>query len=199
MYRYSVRASNAGGSSAFSNIVECTTVAPPSPSNTPPPGGGRIVFVTSTTRTGNLGGIAGAHAICQNEALANSLTGTFRAWISSNSTNDPESTFTRSTAPYFVWLGSTAPHWRQVANNWADLTDGALSSVINTTLAGNVVHNATWTATTTTGAAWGSSCAAWTSTGEHGLVGDTTVTDSRWSHHAEFGCHHNFHLFCFQQ
>src|SRR5437868_4155746 len=41
-----------------------------------------IVFVTSTRYTANLGGLAGADAICQAHATDAGLPGTYRAWIS---------------------------------------------------------------------------------------------------------------------
>jgi hypothetical protein len=49
----------------------------------------RRVFVTSTTRNGDLGGLSGAHSICATRAAAASLTGasTYRALISTGVTN----------------------------------------------------------------------------------------------------------------
>jgi hypothetical protein len=41
-----------------------------------------LVFVTSTHHDGNLGGVAGADAICQARAQAAGLPGTYRAWLS---------------------------------------------------------------------------------------------------------------------
>jgi hypothetical protein len=41
-----------------------------------------VVFVTATSHTGDLGGLAGADAICQQRAQAVNLSGTFRAWLS---------------------------------------------------------------------------------------------------------------------
>src|SRR4026208_707297 len=42
----------------------------------------RIVFVTSTLKHGNPGGLGGADAICQKRALEAKLPGRYRAWIS---------------------------------------------------------------------------------------------------------------------
>jgi hypothetical protein len=39
------------------------------------------VFLTSGTYSGNLGGISGAHAICQRHADAAGLPGKYKAWI----------------------------------------------------------------------------------------------------------------------
>jgi uncharacterized repeat protein (TIGR02543 family) len=45
------------------------------------------VFVTSTSYTGNIGGLAGADAACQARANAAGLTGTYKAWLSTSSVN----------------------------------------------------------------------------------------------------------------
>jgi len=45
----------------------------------PPP---NIMFVTSTTQFANLGGLAGADAICNQRAQAAGLAGTYKAWLS---------------------------------------------------------------------------------------------------------------------
>lgn len=44
-------------------------------------------FVTSTTYTGNLGGISGADALCQARADAASLGGSWIAWLSTSAIN----------------------------------------------------------------------------------------------------------------
>jgi hypothetical protein len=43
-----------------------------------------LAFVTSTTQTGNLGGLAGADAICQTRAANAALSGTYRAYLSTS-------------------------------------------------------------------------------------------------------------------
>ena len=40
------------------------------------------VFVTSTTYTGNLGGLSGADSKCQARATAANLSGVWKAWLS---------------------------------------------------------------------------------------------------------------------
>src|SRR5438046_556790 len=46
-----------------------------------------VAFVTSTTQTGNLGGLAGADAICQSRAANAALSGTYRAYLSTSVTD----------------------------------------------------------------------------------------------------------------
>src|SRR5690242_2782849 len=79
---------------------------------------GKLVFVTSTLQTGNLGGLTGADMICQARAAAGGLRGIFKAWLS-DTTASPSTRFTRSKKPYVLLDGTV------IANNWADLTDGS--------------------------------------------------------------------------
>ena len=87
------------------------------------------VFVTSTRYNGNLGGLAGADAICQERAEAAGLApGIYLAWLSvdSGSAGTPLTRFVQSPGPYTLVDGTTI-----VANNWADLTDGFLAASIS--------------------------------------------------------------------
>ena len=47
----------------------------------------KIIFVTSTKHTGNLGGLSGADSICQNLAKTAGLPGNFQAVMSDSTTN----------------------------------------------------------------------------------------------------------------
>ena len=57
------------------------------PDATPLPPGVNHVFVTSTPITGEFGGLAGADAICNAEAAAAGIPGTYVAWLSSSTVN----------------------------------------------------------------------------------------------------------------
>src|SRR5262249_27131858 len=96
----------------------------PTPTPTLPPP--RRVFVTSLTYTGNLGGLAGADALCQARADAAALGGTYKAWLADDS-GSPATRFTHSTGEYVLVDGTV------VAGNWADLTDGSTGHAIDKT------------------------------------------------------------------
>ena len=49
----------------------------------------KLVFVSSLFVQANLGGLAGADTQCTNEAHINGLTGTYKAWLSSDPNNTP--------------------------------------------------------------------------------------------------------------
>jgi hypothetical protein len=97
-----------------------------------------IVFVSSEAYTGdmasgeypgNMRGLAGADAKCQALATAAGLGGTFRAWLSVGdtvSTSGPVNRFVHSVYPYVRVDGVV------IANNWDDLVDGPLNTLILT-------------------------------------------------------------------
>ena len=163
--------------------------------------GQKVVFVTSTTYTGNLGGYSGADTLCQNSADAASLSGTFKAWVAQNNINgDPESTFTQSTVPYIL-VDET-----EIASNWPDLIDGTLSAPINVNELGNPVASGNvWTNVSGDGTAtdigYGSdNCGNWTnassySSGRRGNLASTT----QWTSTGITDCDIPMRLYCFEQ
>jgi hypothetical protein len=158
------------------------------------------VFVTSTTHDGNLGGLSGADAICQNLAVSASLPGTYRAWLSDDS-QSPSTRFSQSSGPYELLNGVA------IASSWADLTDGTLAAPI--TLAENgATFNAlafrAWTNTLANGTGGGTldeNCAEWTTgaNGSNGDEGQPAATSDNWTDIASGTCNNQFHLYCFQQ
>ena len=160
--------------------------------------GSCLAFVSSSLQNANLGGLAGADAICQKLASASGHPGTYLAWLS-DSTNSPSSRFTRATAPYALVDGTN------VADSWADLTSGTLNHAItktelNTTIAGGFV----WTHTLPDGTAGGSvpnqTCSNWTSATDSGF-GDmgTLQTAGGWTAGGFSKCNQTIRLYCLQQ
>jgi hypothetical protein len=90
----------------------------------------KTVFVSSMMYEGGmLGGLEGADAKCQDLAIAASLPGTYRAWLS-DSTGSPSTRFTRPSGPYRLVDGSV------VANDWMALTTSVLRHAIDLTESG---------------------------------------------------------------
>ena len=165
-----------------------------------------VVFVSSATYAGNLGGLDGAHQRCQGLADAAGLQGRFRAWLS-DGRRSPTMEFSRSGSfayvrPVEVGQQSGA----LVAHGWADLTDGFLNSPIRLDEYGRrVTTTEVWTATATDGtpvdpATSEATCADWTSEGAGltGLVGQTAV-DQSWGAAVARSCAQPARLFCVQQ
>jgi len=164
--------------------------------------GACLVFVSGTGQNGNLGGLAGADAICQSLAGNAGLPGSYMAWLS-DTTQSPISRFARATVPYT--LVDDTP----VAANWAALTSGTLSHAINTIETGAFVNGAPdeiWTNTRETGAPGGSlnamtNCLDWTTaeSGQAGNTGRLTSTDFGWTDFSFNQCSSPRRLYCFQQ
>ena len=108
--------------------------------DTPDEQPGKTIFITSQTFNGNLGGLEGADAKCQELADAADLDGTFKAWLSDSET-DARDRLTHATVPYRLVDGTT------VADDFTDLTDGSLDAPINRTENGTAVGDRPWTGT----------------------------------------------------
>jgi cysteine-rich repeat protein len=168
----------------------------------------RYVFVTSTLHTGNLGGLAGADAICNTRAAAAGLPGTYMAWLSTNQPNEtPATRFTQSTVPYIMVNGV------KVADNWADLVDGSLDNPIdrtelngsvpvgNTSCGGGGFPNV-WTATNANGTLFNASqtCSNWMSTSGSSFWGLASASNNFWTGWCQGGtCGWTSPIYCFQQ
>ena len=162
----------------------------------------RLVFVTSSNHhTGNLGGLAGADAICQALAGAAALPGTFTAWLSTTTTS-AASRLTHSTLPYRLVDGTL------VASDWTDLTDGSLGVPIDETESG--ASNGSpfvWTNTSVNGNAQGYDCGGWTSSSQSNLgeVGNANAANAFWTNRAPEYCDGSLFgsiptaLYCYQQ
>jgi hypothetical protein len=100
----------------------------------------KFVFVTvGITYNGVLGGVAGANAICQAEATASGLPGTYKAWLSDIiGHNSPSTTFTQSVVPYV----NTDTTGSQVATGWAGLVASGASNI---TAIGGVAFTTSYT------------------------------------------------------
>lgn len=131
------------------------------------------IFLTSTTYTGNLGGLAGADAACQARADSASLGGNWMAFLSTASVN---------AADRMVLDGPIYNLQNQlVATDELDLLNGTISNAAYYTEA-----NVAWTASAWTGSyssgAKKSHCGDWSSDSatSSGTYGSTHRTSSGW-------------------
>ena len=166
-----------------------------------------FVFVTSTTYTGNLGGVSGADAKCNERAIAAGLPGVYKAWIGINSGGGtgPTATFPHQTGNYIL------PGGQVVANGWNDLTDTTIDIAINDDEFGTPGVNAkVWTNVDFDGSTLlNARCALggvdWTSdlSSGAGVIGSTTNNNSCWSvdtcANPVSDCNIPQHLYCFMQ
>jgi hypothetical protein len=159
-----------------------------------------LVFVSSSTHQGDLGGLDGADDICQGLAEAAGKPGTYRAWLSDD-TGSPSTRFIRATAPYVRVDGEI------VANSYDDLTDGSnLNRAINLTetgIGGALAPNQVWTSTGDDGQQQlaPDNCDGWTN-GTAAFNGDFGLKSSispAWTGSDFRHCDLVSRIYCFQQ
>ncbi len=159
---------------------------------------GNIVFVTSTVQNGNLGGLAGADAICNGLASTAGLAGTYVAWLSTT-TVDARDRLTEPGGAGFVRTDGAV-----VATSIADLLDNSLASPIQLDENGtDIGAESVWTGTYSGGVAASplaiELCSDWTSGGSHaGGIGASDETDGTWSLTVPSICSLERHLYCFE-
>jgi len=156
----------------------------------------KLVFVTSTVHDGDLGGLAGADAICQSLASAAGLEGTWVAWLSTQSP-EVDAPDRIADAEYRLVDRVTV-----VANSWLELTNGGQHHAIDMTeneitLGGGGVFTGT-----TIDMIPGDTCANWTSATapDRGTSGSLASSDLDWTDtSASVTCDTEQRLYCFQQ
>lgn len=149
-------------------------------------------FVTTATFDGTFGGAANADATCTAEASAAGLGGIWRAWLGDAS--PPSSRFTAD-GPW-VRVDGVA-----LADDLADLTDGALAAPLNLDAQGTSRSGLAWTGADATGVL-GETCSGWSSAfGPEGTAGDVSANDSGWSATSlgTVPCFFSARLYCFEQ
>jgi len=154
------------------------------------------VFVTSSTYTGALGGVAGAKAKCQQRADVAGLGGTWDVWI-----GVPGDVPGARLGGQYARLDGV-----EIAQDWFDLRDGTLDAPIHIDEWGTPLGQYdVWTGTANNGWELADNCAGWTYGGTMptivGSEGRTSATDGNWTNtgstHAS-PCSTKQRLYCFE-
>ena len=158
---------------------------------------GQIIFVTSGTYLGNLMGMGGADMKCMAAAMVGGLSGTYKAWLSTDN-EDAKGRLMHATKPYYL------PNGTKVADNWDKLVTPPLLAAINITETGVQAKSTTkvWTATNPDGTDWAASdCTVWSAAGTNGFYGLRDATDATWTKSGNSqSCQRlQAHLYCVQQ
>lgn len=171
----------------------------------PLPAGAKLVFVTRTTYSGDLGGLTGADGLCAAAASAASLGGTWRAWLSTT-VGTPVNAFDRiqGDGPWYLVGTDTAGRRIKAFTNKASLRAAPLVPIDRTELGVQLSGGRfVWTGTEPTGNAssqgsYDNSCANWTDArfGNQGDVGDLYA---QWTNQRGMTCDSTASLYCFQQ
>jgi hypothetical protein len=158
----------------------------------------RRVFVTSTVQTAALGGIAGADALCATQADEAGLGRNFKAWLSTTLSSVADADRLSQNGGPFVRVDEVI-----VANDWADLVDGALLAPISLDATGQASAGDVWTGTLPNGDSYTfDDCAAFTSesgTAGQALCGNSTSTSTTWTDNQPARCSSTLRLYCIEQ
>jgi hypothetical protein len=155
------------------------------------------VFVSSVTYDGNLGGLAGADALCAQLASDAGLSGAYLAWLS-DGVDSPDTRFSKAGSPIVLVDGTTI-----VAADWIDLTNGTLQTSIGMTELGGtnpgVVFSNVMTDGTTKSTNGGAShCNGWLDSSVNYRAGSTVHVGAGWTDLINNACALG-RLYCFEQ
>ena len=186
--------SDAGGTSPDAGAgsqVDASTV----------PADAKRVFVTRTTYSGGLGGLAGADAKCMAAAAAGSLDGTYMAWLSSESVDAIDR------------IAGNGP-WYDLADdlifaNHAALMTAPLVEIVVQEDGSSIVTGEdqfVWTGTQVGGLRDGSAaddfCVGWMSgsgnSSNSATIGYASLTDRQWTERGMSACFNEARLYCLE-
>lgn len=168
------------------------------------------VFITSQTFTGNLGGLEGADAKCQNAADNAALGGEWKAWLSAGNRRDVTiaGRFSRHLGHY---IDPTSSLFDLVADPVYGDFPRSLHASISFDEFGNFISSSfnVWTSTSTAkvdsgfpeAKCRGTDGSAWTSESpdRSGHVGSNSSSSIEWQDEGEQQCSQLKHLYCFEQ
>ena len=162
----------------------------------------KLAFVYSTPHDGDFdvgndgSGLDDADTLCGNEATANSLPGTWVAWLSDSNT-DASARVTQHNAPFML------TNQTRLADDYADLTDGSIAVALNIGADGEVdAPSPVWTATTIAGAATATHCSDWgtAAPGQNAGKGANNGSNNTWTDQAPVAtCDTELPFYCFQE
>ena len=162
-----------------------------------------VVFTTSATFTGALGGLAGADATCTSIANGAGLTGRFVAWLSASTAAAPARLVVPGTST--AARGWVRTDGKPVADRVADLLAGTMYYPIRfdehgVDLDGDATHRVlTGTSFDGTYDASNGSCLDWTTTSAPMYAaGDLARAAIDWTDFSTNTCTTAAHLYCFQ-
>jgi hypothetical protein len=147
------------------------------------------------TYSGNLGGLAGGDAKCQALATAAGRSGSYKAWLSDDSST-PATRFTPFAGPYALFDDT------MIAASWSQLIGHVLLHEINIDEHGQTpTSDYAWTGSAWDGTRCGSlnNCGGWVSTSGNGCEGSDAFLQTGWSYFANLTCSSQARLYCFEQ
>ncbi len=156
----------------------------------------RIIFVSSNTYNGNLGGLSGADTICNNLASASGLSGGFKAWLSHSTSNISDEIIPDDVVAFYLSDNTT-----KVADNSTDLLSGTIQNFINLDESGTINNIQVWTGTNESGyVTTNQHCSDWTSSSPsvNGKIGNSNRQNKEWTDYGDEKCNDAYAIYCFQ-
>lgn len=158
------------------------------------------IFVSSSTVTGDFGGITVADQLCLNDASAVGLSRTYKAILSDNAQNAVDR-FTQDGAVYI--FDSTAQKILvadSLEHLFSTLTLPLYTEVNHLPDGTNVVATPNvFTGSTADGIKSANNCSNWTSTGGTGRAGRTNQKNDEWLNWQAPACSGTYRLYCLSQ
>lgn len=184
-YYYRVRACNMSGCSEYSNTTSATTNASGASSH--------IIFASSGTFNGNLGGLSGADLICASAASGAGLIGNWKAILSTSAVH------ARDRITITGEIRNTNNDL--IASDFYDLWDRELlNGVTYDENAQTLMHDGVWSGTGpegyNIGASW--TCSDWTTSSvmTTGWSGYITGARDEWVDYSDNSCNATLSLYC---
>ncbi|NMB92262.1 MAG: hypothetical protein GYA31_01375, partial [Parcubacteria group bacterium] len=149
-----------------------------------------VVYMSSSTYNGNLGGRSGADSKCDLGSALGCLPGENRALINvsdSDEIQDMPVNYHYSTDREIYWYNRSNGSFTKLANNWADMCDG---SILSTQLTGTGISGLPWSGNGS-GCMLGQwNCYSWSTNlySMYGTVGSDSLTDYQWLADANYPC-----------
>jgi cysteine-rich repeat protein len=157
-----------------------------------------IVFVTNKSYSGNLGGLAGADAICTTAAADAKLYGKYKAWLSDTGMSAGARLVDCGGIPTLRSGSPVAQSWMQFAGPNHEL---AISVDEYNSPPEMAVKEKAWTGTKADASSEVLNCKDWNSAkaADLGSVGSHTSSTLTWTADGFDTCDFAFHLYCVQQ
>lgn len=156
------------------------------------------MFISSEELDGDLGGINGGNNQCQLLAAGAGLSGTWKAWLSTDVVNARDNISYNATIRYVLAANGTVIAEPGALLN-ADFVD--LSSTINRDEFGALTSAFyAWTGTIADGTRAAQRCTNWTTNlAGFGNLGEPSRVDGNWTVSNNDSCTLSFPIYCFEQ
>ncbi len=159
-----------------------------------------LIYLTTQTYNGNLGGRSGADSKCSSDIPSNlptnCATSTIHSFISVNANDeiqDMPTVYGYASSKPLKWFNRSTGAITTFANSWADALDNSISATDTT---GTGVTGNRWSGSAYTGALASYHCTNWTTTSGSGQYGVSNSTTGTYLNSSYIACTNTYYLRC---